>query len=679
MKKKEIYIQDDASSCGSRCIQSVVSHYGGYVPLETVIEDTETGQNGTNAYELVNTLKKYGFDSYGLKIDLEKIDVESLPAIAHTVKNGFEHFLVIYNINNKYVTTMDPEVGEKVYSIEEFKSIYDKKLIVLVPNGEIPKYKRSNSLLQILIPLLKEVKCSLLEVIVLSILILGFSLLISFHLKMLEFTLQPYLLTGCFIILQIIVLIFNYNKGVLLEKISLYIDKESISNFTRHIFKLPQKYLKNRRVGEILKKIEDMSYIKNLFVRMTIINIIDIFTLVILYIILLIMYTKLTFIYTITIILYSIISFMHSRNYYKDEKNEIKLYNKYTGTLVEYLDGVESIKNLNLIDRSLNSINDCYEGFMKHSFKKNRRLLQINTFKNVILNIGSLMINLIGFLLLDSNFTFIDLMTFISITSLLFSSLESLLDTLMYYMKGRAIYTSACEFYDLEVEKSYPEYRLPFKEILLNNITYSYDKLHTVLNNFTFKIKIGDKILVKGPSGIGKSTFVKILSGRLLNYDGVVSLNDTNIKSMSIESLRNYCLYIGQEEKIFTGTILDNVITKEVDCDKFDRISKITMLNDVLEKRIYGENTSIMEGATNLSGGEKARIILARALYKEPSLLIIDETLSSVSEEMENEILKNIFSLENLTLIYITHRSKEKMFNQIIEFRKDGKYEFKRL
>lgn len=679
MKKKEIYIQDDASSCGSRCIQSVVSHYGGYVPLETVIEDTETGQNGTNAYELVNTLKKYGFDSYGLKIDLEKIDIESLPAIAHTVKNGFEHFLVIYNINNKYVTTMDPEVGEKVYSIEEFKSIYDKKLIVLVPNGEIPKYKRSNSLLQILIPLLKEVKCSLLEVIVLSILILGFSLLISFHLKMLEFTLQPYLLTGCFIILQIIVLIFNYNKGVLLEKISLYIDKESISNFTRHIFKLPQKYLKNRRVGEILKKIEDMSYIKNLFVRMTIINIIDIFTLVILYIILLIMYTKLTFIYTITIILYSIISFMHSRNYYKDEKNEIKLYNKYTGTLVEYLDGVESIKNLNLIDRSLNSINDCYEGFMKHSFKKNRRLLQINTFKNVILNIGSLMINLIGFLLLDSNFTFIDLMTFISITSLLFSSLESLLDTLMYYMKGRAIYTSACEFYDLEVEKSYPEYKLPFKEILLNNITYSYDKLHTVLNNFTFKIKIGDKILVKGPSGIGKSTFVKILSGRLLNYDGVVSLNDTNIKSMSIESLRNYCLYIGQEEKIFTGTILDNVITKEVDCDKFDRISKITMLNDVLEKRIYGENTSIMEGATNLSGGEKARIILARALYKEPSLLIIDETLSSVSEEMENEILKNIFSLENLTLIYITHRSKEKMFNQIIEFRKDGKYEFKRL
>ena len=112
--------------------------------------------------------------------------------------------------------------------------------------------------------------------------------------------------------------------------------------------------------------------------------------------------------------------------------------------------------------------------------------------------------------------------------------------------------------------------------------------------------------------------------------------------------------------------------------DRFQYISNITLLDEAINKRRDKEYTTVLEGASNLSGGERARLILARALYKKPKILIIDETLSSVNEDMEETILKNLLSIENMSLIYITHRNKEKMFKTIINFRKDGTYEINR-
>lgn len=208
-------------------------------------------------------------------------------------------------------------------------------------------------------------------------------------------------------------------------------------------------------------------------------------------------------------------------------------------------------------------------------------------------------------------------------------------------------------------------------------MSYSYDSVSANIKNFSYNFQKGDKVLLRGPSGIGKSTLVKCLSGVLDNYEGSITINGIDVKKMGPSKRRQYIVYVGQEERLFRRSIEENVTLGIMDEKWFNEVVKRTRLQGVLEKRVNGRRTALLEGATNLSGGERARVILARALYKKPAVLIIDETLSSVGGELEDEIIENLKSLDDLTLIYITHRDKEKMFDKTITFRKDGNYDIK--
>lgn len=678
MKNKHIYIQDDSNSCGARCIQSIVSFYGGYVPLELAMEDTNTGLSGTTALDLVNALKKYGFDAYGIKTNIEKIDKNRLPVIAHVIKSGYEHFVVIYDITKDSVLTMDPEYGKKIYNMEDFQSIFSGNLLFATPVGKIPKFKKSKSLIKTFTPLIYTSKAKILIVSLLSVILILFNILISFHLKILsqEF-MNPIKITSFFIILQIIISLITLLKEVFIERMTNYIDEKSLSKFTKHIFNLPIRYLSNKRVGEIVKKIEDMTFIKNILIRITFINVIDVISLLVTLPLLFMLSRKLTIIYSIILILYTMITILTQKKIYKNEKNYFKTYNDYSGTLTEYLAGIESIKNLNASDTFLEELNNSFYAHTKTRLKGRINASSFKLLKALVFEIGLLAINLIGFMSLSESFSFLDLLTYQSLFSLAYISFESLILTYEDFLKGKAIFRNVCEFNDVSEERLLHYYDLPFTNMLISHLSFSYDRLHYTIKDFSYCLRKGEKLLLSGPSGIGKSTLVKCISGRIDNYEGNIYLNCRNINTIGISCLRNYIVYISQEETLFRKSIYDNVTFGIDNKELFNSISRLTLLDEVISSKMDKENTMLMENASNLSGGEKARLVLARALFKQPDLLIIDETLSSINEEMEDIILNNLLSIPDLSLIYITHRDKEKFFENIIKFRKDGTYDFK--
>ena len=128
---------------------------------------------------------------------------------------------------------------------------------------------------------------------------------------------------------------------------------------------------------------------------------------------------------------------------------------------------------------------------------------------------------------------------------------------------------------------------------------------------------------------------------------------------------------------MFTDTILNNIVFDKYDEKKFNNIIYLCELNDVINSKHEKENALILEGGINYSKGEKARLILARSLYKNPKILIIDELLSSIPESAEDRIIKRILDNPDITLIYITHRDKKGYFKKVIELRKDGLNEIK--
>lgn len=674
MRQKDIFIQDNASSCGACSVASIISFYNGYVPLEVILEDTHTDITGTNAYNLVEALKKYGFNSYGIKADIEKIRKSVLPAIAHVIEEGCEHFLVIYKVEGNRVLTMDPAKGKVTFTIDEFQNIYTGTLLLAIKERALPEYTSSKSIFKLISPLIKKKKILISIILLLYGLVFSIELLLSFHLKLMGEGINPNILVSIFLFLVVLSKFIEYSKTITLERVKNSIDITSLRDFTSHIFHLPRRVLSSRPVGEIMHKIEDMTFIKDLFIKIALIVPLNIITIATTIIIMYIISPKITLIYLIIITLYFIVSLLTRKVFYKEEQKAIKLDNDYTGALVEYLTGIESIKNLNKEEVFLSKLSNKLETNISARTNRNKKYTRIYLLKSSLFGIGTILINYFSFTILSSTFTFYDLITINSLFSLFFNAFENLMEIVLDFTKGKAIFKSICEFYDLKTENDEPIYNKPLDTLKVENLSYSYNQIDKTLLNFSYKLERGDKILIKGSSGIGKSTLVKCISNLLPDYTGSIYINNCNTKDMSIKSLKNYVTYIGQEEHLFTASIKDNIILgKKV--KNLDYIYKMTLLDKVIAKKRNKDDTMLLSDGINLSGGERSRVILARALANEPQVLIIDETLSTLGNDDENTILKNLLSMKNISLIYITHRNKDAMFQKIIEFRKDGTYE----
>ncbi len=226
-----------------------------------------------------------------------------------------------------------------------------------------------------------------------------------------------------------------------------------------------------------------------------------------------------------------------------------------------------------------------------------------------------------------------------------------------------------------DVEKPNISQKINFDFQLLNfkNVCFNYKNNEKILNNINLEIKKNNFIAVVGPSGSGKTTLIDLVCGFLHPVSGEIFINNTkNIKSI-IPSWRGKIAYIPQENFIFNGSILENITfkkdLKEVDTDRFDQIIEQTKVKEFLIKKNKDFNFEINEDGKNLSGGQAQRISIARALYFKRELLIFDESLNSLNEDLQVDIIQECKNIKrDLTLILITHnKSILKHFDKVIE------------
>ena len=668
MKRSNVFIGRELYSCGACSIESILSFYNGYVPHETVLEDTNTTKTGTNAYNIVKALERYGFNAFGLKMGLDNIKKEDLPLIAHTTIDNYNHFLVIYEINDKKVITMDPKWGAKTYSKEEFKQIFNEIVIIARPVRKIIKIKQKNTLKKLLIKNFYNYRTKIIILLNISIITIVLGLIISAFVKLFDIK-HVYAYTAIFIEMITIKWLLNYFKVLYEQKIENNIKSKFNSHIIGHIFHLENRYIKNRRVGEIICKINDSSFIIDFFTRLVFDGSIDIISFMLCSILLFIISVKMSLINLSFAIIYAFIAVISARKAYRKEIERIESFNAYSGDLTEYFEGIDSIKNLGFEDMYLKRLNNSYKKYIntyENSIKYNAFM---NLIKSCILEIGYIISLAVALNSLGNSLVLYDIIIYSSIYSLYASAIANIMSYIPGYMHIKAIYRSVSEFLDLNSEKNGTEKLEDLNNINIHDLKYTYDQEKYVLKVDDINIKKGDKVLLMGASGKGKSTLVKCLSGYLRDYTGIISIDGVDIKDVSLPDLKKIILYIGQDEKLFTDTIKNNITNGLIDDIKFSHIIDLCELPELIHKKLEKENALILEGGINFSEGEKARIILARGLYKSPKVLIIDELLSSLPEEQENRILNRLLQ-EDITLIYITHRNKLNYFKKYIDLGK---------
>jgi len=676
-RKLVIVKQRDLKDCGSCCLSSLIQFYGGFVPLEKLRLDTKTSKDGSTAFNLVNAARKYGFDAKGIKINDLNYPQNLLPAIAHLeYQNGLKHFVVLYEIQKKHVIIMDPAKGRVKLLKEDFQKDFTNILILFYPQQKILKLSTDKSIIHYFWQVLGQEKSLFWQIILMSLFLMVTSIITSYYFKIgLDAITNNSninnlkLIVLIFLVITLFKIIFTYWRSYLENHLNKNLDVLLMSNFINHIFRLPSLNIYSRSSGEIITRINELENIKNICSEFFIASLLDFFLAFASMPILLIINNKLFIVLCMIIFIYFLIGFFSAKTIYVKAYNNIELESVFNQSILENLEALTSLRHLHLPDIAINNIEKRLANFIHDTFQIKNLLNVINWGKLFLNEIGFFIINTLGFYFIYQNTLSISsLITFNTFYSYFLNPLKNLVDSIPKYNFLKATFTKLGDFLSIEEEVLGKKSNILNNNIKVKNLFFSYNDYHEIMKDVNFEIKENSMVMLKGHSGCGKSTFCQILYQELKDYKGEILLGEKNLKDYSLNTIRSNISYVSQHEKIFTDTILNNlVLDREVD-DKFlQEVLEICELEKVLQQKKMRLETIIGNDLPFLSGGEKQRIILARALLKKASIFIFDEALSEVDYETERIIIKNIRKyFKNVTILYITHKKQDDLFEKVI-------------
>ncbi len=670
--KKISYVRQIAErDCGISCLSSIIKYYGGYVKREYLREITNTTREGVSLYSLKEGCTKLGIEAKAIQSDIKPLEKE-VPFIAHILKDNLGHFVVISKITNKYITIMDPSCGIKKIDILKWNEITTNIYLLLKPVNKILKQENDKKITNILFPLLKQYKVIIIFLLLLSLIYTLSNILISyqfqFFLELLNIkNLEAIKLIFIFLI-SIICLkeIANLFRSNFLNYFNHLIDKTLLRDAYTHIIKLPYLYFKNHTKGDFITRIQDIFQIREVISKLLIACIMDFILIIFIYLVLLKISLKLSLIVFITTLLYLVIIYFYNKVIIKKLKNlkeeEIKVNNHLIETITSY----DTIKSMQIEDNLLNKLLVKYSFFQDNSFNLYKSLNKETFFKNLIYGLGLLIIIYLGIKeVYYNNLSLNNLLVFNSLLIYFFDPLQDISSLQITLQEAHLSFLRIQELFNVKEETldTTNSINTYFKgNIKINNLIYSYNNIDNTLKCDKLEILAGEKVLLYGPTGSGKSTLMKLLVRYFSGYQGLIEIDDRNIQLLNLLDIRRKITYVSQDEILYTDTIYNNIVLdNKISYSEYLDILKITGVDLIINRSLLKNDMLIENNGSNLSGGEKQRILLARALVKKSDIYIFDESLSAIDIKNERLILKNIFKrLKNKTIIVISHRFNNK-------------------
>lgn len=658
----------------------IVKYYNGDISISKLAEMSYTNKFGTSAYHLVETLKKIGFESEGIKLDLNELkNYNQFPVIAHTTVNKyFGHFVVIYKIdkNNNFIIG-DP--SRKIVKIkkEEFTKIYNGIVITAKPIKTIPRYSKNKFVLNYIFNIIINNKLFFILIFIFSILSTILTIFITFYFQFmidsitnLQINLIKIFMISLFI--QLIILIFNYIRNEFIILINKKIDDNLTFNVFKKIMLLPYPYYKNRTTGEVISRITDLVKIKDLISEILIFSIIDFILSLLSGIVIFNINQKLFYFSLIILIVHFILIILFKMK--KINKIEKVLRNKDTinSIMIESINGFETIKGLGVENIFINKFKIKFFNYTKEIFSLEKFQNKEIFITNLISNLSFLLIIFLGIILIKNNQLSIgELITIQFLLNLFLEPIKKIINSSTNIFESIESIKRIDEILFIEEEKIELS---SFNEIQINCLTYNQGNIKPILNNICLSINKSNKIMLIGKSGSGKSTLLKILKGYYKIEDNHVFIDNIDINKISNENIKDNITLVAEKEILFTDTIYNNILVdRQLNQNEFLEIVDICEINEITKNNNFGINMFIEENGYNLSLGEKERIILARALVNKFKILLIDEGLSQVDTNMERRILKKLFSkYKDKIIIIITHRTDNMdLFNKVVRI-EDG-------
>jgi ABC-type bacteriocin transporter len=665
--------QHDIKDCGAACLASIGNHFKVNLPIARIRQYANTDKRGTNVLGIIEAAEKMGFTAKGVKGGLDSLDKIPLPAIAHIiVKEQLQHYVVIYKVEKSTITVMDPGFGKMgTYTFEEFQKIWTGVLILFAPNDDFKIVDEKTSPIKRFWNLIQPHKTILIQALIGAIVftVLGLAMSICIQ-KITDYVLVDgnrnllNLLSISMIAIILLQVYIGSKKSIFVMKTGQLIDAKLILGYYKHLLHLPQRFFDTMQIGEITSRINDAVKIRSFINETAIEMIVNVFIVVFSFALMFTYYWKLALVIILVIPFYVFVYFLLNKFNKKVERNIMENAAELQTQLVESIThvrtvkefGIEEFSNLKTENKFVKLLFITYKSGLNGIFAATSTQFLASVFTVILMWIGS------GYVI-DRSITPGELFSFYALIGYFTSPVASLINMNKTAQNALIAADRLFEIMDLEREETENKIELSKEnlgDIKFENVSFRYGSRVEVFKNFNAVFKKNQTTAIVGESGSGKTTLISLLQNLYPIKEGKINIGDFDLQHVHYKSLRKIVGVIPQQLNLFSGNIIENIALGESfpNIQRILELSKQLGIHEFVEKLPNGFETQIGENGAMLSGGQKQRIAIARALYKNHEILLMDEATASLdtnSEKMVKDVIDN-FKSSGKTIIVIAHR-----------------------
>lgn len=678
------YPQHDAMDCGPTCLRMVAAFYGKRYSLEGLREKSFITREGVSMLGISEAAEKIGFRSICVQVGYEKLQEAPLPCIIHWNQ---QHFVVVYKLNDKHVWVADPGAGKLKYTKEEFcncwlssrKNEEDTGVALLLEptpefytiedEGDEVNRKGFSFLYSYLRPYRGLVGQLLLGLLLGSMIQLMLPFLTQ---SVVDFGINNQNLGFIYLVLIAQLMLsfsssaVDFIRGWILLHLGTRINIALISDFLIKLMKMPISYFDSKMTGDILQRINDHKRIQDFLTGSSLSVIFSVFNIIIFGIVLLVYSGMIFLIFMGGSALYVAYVWLFMKKRAELDHKRFAQQSANQSTVVQLVNGMQEIK-LSACEQQKRWE---WERIQAKLFKVNIKSLALRQYQDsgaVLINQSKnlLITALVASLVVKGEMTLGMMLSVQYIIGQLNSPVNELIAFARDMQDARLSMDRLSEVRDKpdeedptrELLREIPE----GKEIRLQNLNFKYDppSEYPTLDDINLVIPPGKQTAIVGMSGSGKTTLVKLLLGFYPPASGDIFIGDTPLGSYSIREWRKRCGVVMQDGFIFSDSIAGNIApgVEHIDKKRLRHAAEVANIHDFIEELPLAYNTKIGQEGHGLSQGQKQRILIARAVYKDPEFIFFDEATNALDANNERTIMNNLQTFfKGRTSVVVAHR-----------------------
>lgn len=660
--------QTEAAECGLACMAMVAGFHGYKASMNELRQKFSLSIEGCTLLDLMNFAEKLQLSTRPLRIELEDLSALQAPCILHWDLN---HFVVLKSVQGRQVIIHDPAKGLRKLTLEEAGKHFTGVALELLPTNEFELKPGQTRLgLSHFWSKITGLKRSLVLLFTLSTLLQVFTLVAPYYMQL---VIDDVILTSDTSLLLVLALGFSLVllfevatsavRGFVLLHFGNLLNIQMAGNLFHHLIRLPLSYFEKRHMGDVVSRFGSLRQVRELLTTGIIETLIDGLMAIIILAVILIYSPILSLVVLAAVLIYAGFRLAMYSSLRAVSEQEIFAQAKESSNFMETVRGMQTIKLFGSEAKREGLWQNHFIDATNQSIRLGVFNISYQTVNRLLFGLENiLVIYLAARLVLAGGFSTGMLFAFMAYKRQFMDRMANLIEKLIQFRMLSLHFDRLGDIALTEKERVHPEQERPQSELEgkleLRDIYFSYsDVTKPVLQNICITIEPGESVALVGPSGCGKTTLMKVMLGLLQPSQGEVLIDGVPLPQLGLANYRRQIAAVMQDDQLLSGSIRENIVffEEQFDMNLVVECAHLAAVHKDIEQMPMGYNSLIGDMGSALSGGQKQRILLARALYRQPRILFMDEATSHLDTKIESFVSKAIKQL-NITRVVIAHR-----------------------